>query len=286
MIRGLHPSFRDVLARGGLVKVAGAHNALGAVLAERAGFHAVWSSSFEVSAARCLPDASLLTMTDYLEAAVHMQRAVGVPVVADCDSGFGNELNFAHLVHEYEASGITAVCVEDKLFPKMNSFVGEDQRLVDAEVFARRIAVAKQAQRGEDFLVIARTEAFIAGLGLEEALRRCHTYADAGADAVLVHSKQSTEVEVAAFLARWVRDVPVAVVPTTYPAWHAEDAHRAGAAIVIYANQGLRAQVLALRHTFGEIVRAGHTAGVESGIATLDDIFTLQGLEAWRKLAR
>lgn len=279
-----HRTFRNTFGKKGFVKIAGAHDALGAVLAERAGFDAIWSSSFEVSAARCVPDASLLSMAEYLEAATRMQRAVDVPVVADCDSGFGNEMNFAHMVHEYEAAGITAICVEDKLFPKMNSFVGNAQKLLDTDAFAHRLTVAKNAQKTDEFFVIARTEALIAGLGVEEALHRCDRYADAGADAVLVHSKQDTPCEVEQFLSDWRHDVPVAVVPTTYPHWHADDARRAGASIVIYANHGLRARIHAVSAVFAQIMFAGKTSGIESQLASLDDVFQIQQLDNWRKL--
>ncbi|MCG7206625.1 isocitrate lyase/phosphoenolpyruvate mutase family protein [Streptomyces arenae] len=264
--------------------MAGAHDALGAVLAQEAGFQAVWSSSFEVSAARCLPDASILTATEYLEAAVHMQKALQIPVVADCDTGYGGNMNVAHTVREFEDAGITAICIEDKLFPKMNSFVGEGQELLDTAQFAKKVATAKSAQSTDDFFLIARTEALIAGLGVEAALDRCHAYADAGADAVLVHSKQKTKGQVLDFLAAWQGRLPVVVVPTTYPDWHIDDATAAGVSVVIYANQGLRATVSSLRDTFRSIYRNGETTALEDTIASVGDIFALQRLADWQKL--
>ncbi|MFJ8859857.1 isocitrate lyase/phosphoenolpyruvate mutase family protein [Streptomyces sp. NPDC102451] len=284
MSRKKHPSFRSVLATEGIARVAGAHDALGAVLAQEAGFQAVWSSSFEVSAARCLPDASILTATEYLEAASHMQKALQIPVVADCDTGYGGNMNVAHTVREFEDAGITAICIEDKLFPKMNSFVGEGQDLLDTEQFAKKVSTAKNAQSTDDFFVIARTEALIAGLGVDEALARCHAYADAGADAVLVHSKQKTKGQVLDFLAAWQGRLPVVVVPTTYPDWHIDDATAAGVSVVIYANQGLRATVSSLRDTFRSIYLNGETTALEDTIASVGDIFALQRLTDWQKL--
>ncbi|KOG28529.1 isocitrate lyase/phosphoenolpyruvate mutase family protein [Streptomyces resistomycificus] len=284
----LHPSFRSVLAArraaGSAVRVAGAHDALGGRLAEAAGFDAVWASSLEVSAARCLPDASVLTMTEYLEAAANTQKALGIPVVADVDTGYGNNLNVAHMVREYEAAGITAVAIEDKQFPKMNSFVATSHTLLDTDTFASKLRVAKQAQRTEDFFVIARTEALIDGLGVEVALERCHAYVDAGADGVLVHSKKPTNEQVLAFLAEWQDRAPVVVVPTTYPDWHIDDAVKAGVSTVIYANQGLRATIRALRETFSTIVDQGATTELEDRIASVKDIFALQGLAEWQEL--
>lgn len=284
MSRKKHPSFRSVLATEGIARVAGAHDALGAVLAQEAGFQAVWSSSFEVSASRCLPDAGILTATEYLEAASHMQKALHIPVVADCDTGYGGNMNVAHTVREFEDAGITAICIEDKLFPKMNSFVGEGQDLLDTEQFAKKVSTAKNAQSTDDFFVIARTEALIAGLGVDEALARCHAYADAGADAVLVHSKQKTKGQVLDFLAAWQGRLPVVVVPTTYPDWHIDDATAAGVSVVIYANQGLRATVSSLRDTFRSIYRNGETTALEDSIASVGDIFALQRLTDWQKL--
>src|SRR6478609_9364548 len=95
------PAFRDVLAEHGVVRAAGAHHALGARIAQDAGFEAVWSSSLEVAAAQCLPDSSLLTMTEHLSAARSMQRYLDIPVIADCDTGYGDPMNVVHLVREF-----------------------------------------------------------------------------------------------------------------------------------------------------------------------------------------
>jgi phosphoenolpyruvate phosphomutase len=259
-----YPSFRAVVERGKLVRVAGAHSALAAALAEQAGFPAVWASSLEISAMRALPDASLLSMNEYLRAASEMQKALAIPVVADCDTGFGNNLNVAHMVHEYEDAGITAVCIEDKAFPK--------------------ITVAKNTQRSPDFFVIGRTEALISGIGVDEALRRCEAYEDAGADAVLVHSRWPTNKEVLEFLQVWRRKCPVVIVPTTYPKWNADEAFQAGVSVIIYANHALRTLISALQETYRVILREGNTLGLESRIATLHDVFELQRLEEWKSL--
>lgn len=284
MLRRSYPSFRSLVKKGELVRVVGAHDALGAVIAQQAGFDAVWSSSLEVSAARCIPDASVLTMTEYLEAASNMQKALGIPVIADCDTGYGNNLNVVHMVHEYEAAGITAICMEDKLFPKINSFAGGDQTLLSTEAFCGKIQAAKSAQATENFFVVARTEALISGLSMDVALERCHAYCEAGADAVLIHSKSKTKDEVEAFLSRWNGRRPVVIVPTTYPDWHADDIAGAGVSVVIYANHGLRATVASLREAFESIRRRGDSTELENRIAALSDVFELQQLKTWQKL--
>lgn len=286
MQRTSFPSFRSVLAgtKDGVIRLAGAHDALGGLLAQEAGFQAVWSSSLEVSSSRGLPDASLLSMSEYLQAAVHTQKALTIPVVTDCDTGYGGILNVAHMVHEFEAAGLTAVCIEDKLFPKRNSFADGGQHLETAEEFARKIATAKRAQSGPDMFVIARTEAMISGLGVDAALERCRRYADAGADAVLVHSKRRTRDQIVSFLDGWDFRCPVVIVPTTYPDWHIDDMRKAGVSAVIYANHGLRATVSALRTTYRSVYTNGDTTAVEDSIASVQDVFALQRFDAWCEL--
>jgi phosphoenolpyruvate phosphomutase len=275
---------RELLVSPRPAQVVGAHNGLTGVLAEEAGFDALWVSSFEMSASRALPDTSLLTMTDYLGTAAQVNRATSLPVIADCDTGFGNALNVAHTVREFEAVGIAAICIEDKVFPKVNSFSEHDQPLVDREEFAHRIAVGKQAQHDPDFVLVARTEAFIAGYDTAEAHRRAHAYADAGADAVLVHSKESSPWQIEEFLAGWNRRVPVIVVPTTYNNWHIDEIGLAGVSMCIYANHGLRATVRSVRQTFTAIREYGATAKIESSIASVPEIFAIQNLDEWLSL--
>lgn len=275
---------RELLAADRPAQVIGAHSGLTAVLAAEAGFDAAWVSSFELSACRALPDTSLLTMTDYLAAAVQVDRASALPVVADCDTGFGNALNVAHTVREFEAAGIAAICIEDKIFPKVNSFSDHAQPLVDVAEFAHRIEVGKAAQRDPDFVFIARTEAFIAGCDTAEALRRATAYADAGADAVLIHSKESTPWQIEEFLASWHGRTPVVIVPTTFNDWHIDDIGRAGVSMCIYANHGLRATVRAVRQTLGAIREYGATAKIEPNIASVREIFDIQKLDDWLAL--
>ncbi|WP_280570555.1 isocitrate lyase/phosphoenolpyruvate mutase family protein [Chromohalobacter sp. 296-RDG] len=281
-------SFRDLLsmklAEGDVARVVGTPNALSAVLAEGAGFDAVWASSFEISASRSLPDASVLTMTEYLAAAQDVQKAVNIPVIADVDTGYGGNLNVAHMVREYENAGITAVAIEDKIFPKTNSFYGSKHSLLDIDEFCSKIRVAKNTQRDETFFVVARTEAFINGLGLDVALERCNAYIDAGADAVLVHSKQTSNQEIIDFIGRWEGRAPVIIVPTTYPDWHVDDMAKLGIATVIYANQGLRATVSALSDTYSRILEEGKTTAIEDKIVPVQRIFELQHLKEWKQL--
>jgi phosphoenolpyruvate phosphomutase len=259
-----------------LVKLCGAHNALGARLAERAGFDGVWLSGLELSASYCVPDASIVTMTQALAAADAMRHAVDVPVVVDCDTGYGNAANVAHAVRRFEAVGAAAVCIEDKLFPKSNSFAEGPQDLASIAEFTGKIEAAKRAQAGADFAVIARVEALIAGSGMDDAVARAEAYADAGADAILIHSRARTDAEISTFVDRWDFRAPLVVVPTSYYRVSADQLAARGVKVVIYANQGLRSAVRAMEETFAEILRNGSTASIEPRITTLTELFALQ----------
>ncbi len=165
-----------------------AHNPLAAKLAAEAGFDAIWGSGFELSASYAVPDANILPMGTHLEMVRAIGEAQDAPVVADIDTGFGNAVNVAYAVPRYAAAGAAAVVMEDKTFPKDSSLrPGGRQELVPVGEFQGKVEAAKAAAGG--VLVVARTEALIAGLGQEEALRRGAAYAEAGADAVLVHTR-------------------------------------------------------------------------------------------------
>jgi phosphoenolpyruvate phosphomutase len=271
------------LAAPGIVRLAGAHDALGARLAARAGFDAVWASGLEISASRGVPDANILTMSEFLSAAQDMAEAVPVPVVADCDTGFGNSHNVIRLVKRYEAAGISAVCIEDKQFPKVNSLTAGRQDLAPVAEFVGKILAAANARSSPDFLIIARVEALIAGMSMDEALRRADAYAAAGADMVLIHSKDPSGDEIRDFCRAWDGRAPLVVVPTAYPQVGADELERLGVRMAIYANHGLRAAVRAVSQTFRTILAQGSTHSLEDSLAPLDEIFDLQGMpEMWR----
>lgn len=256
-------------------RAAGAHNAMGAKIAERCGFDAVWSSGLEISTSRAEPDQDILSMNELHAIASSMVPHVSIPVIADCDAGYGNELNVSHLVRTYERSGIAAVSIEDKTFPKSNSFLDVEQRLLDIDKFCLKIEYAKAAQSSSEFMVIARTEALIAGLDVDAALKRSNAYVDAGADAVIIHSKKSSPVEIFEFLDNWNRDTPVVVIPTTYHNVSATELFERGASLVIYANHGLRASIRAISATFKTILEDDSSAGSEASIASLAEVFEI-----------
>lgn len=180
---------KNLFKKDGVIQIVGAHDGLSAKLVERNGFDGVWASGFEISTSYGVPDANILTMSQFLERACEMNDAVAIPVIADCDTGFGNSNNVIYLVKKYESAGIAAITIEDKKFPKVNSYIPGRQELAPVAEFVGKILAAKNAQRTKDFMVIARVEALIAGVGEKEALKRASAYANAGADAIFIHSK-------------------------------------------------------------------------------------------------
>jgi phosphoenolpyruvate phosphomutase len=258
--------------------IAGAHDGLSARLVEEAGFDGVWASGFEISASRGVPDASLVTMTETLAAAQLMNDAVTIPVIADADTGFGNAINAIRTVHAFEAAGMAGVCLEDNVFPKRCSFYPGVKRLL-ADIDEQTLKIRAAVEAGSrDFVVIARTEALIAGWDLEEALRRGRAYAGAGADAILIHSNQSTLDDIARFAEKWDRLTPLVCVPTTFKAATVEELSRLGFKMVIFANHGLRASIRAAQDVLGRLRETGCAAAVDARIVPLGEVYRLVNL--------
>jgi len=253
-----------------------AHNPLSATLAQEAGFGAVWVSGFELSASYAVPDASILPMSTILDMTRAMAEVQHLPLIVDLDTGFGNAVNVAYNVPKFAAAGAAAVVIEDKTFPKDSSLRSAGHHsLISIQEFQGKIAAAKTTST---ILVIARTEALIAGLGQDEALRRGIAYAEAGADAILVHNKQKTPDEILAFCRAWPGKVPLVIVPTSYPHLSFREVGELGkVGLIICGNHAIRAAVSAQRKVFKSILESGGIAEVEKEIAPVSDIFELQG---------
>lgn len=272
---------RDRIAERGLVQVMAGHSPLSAMLAAEAGFDGIWASGFELSALHGLPDVSLVTMTQHLETMRAMAAASGLPVVADIDTGFGNAVNVIHAIEQYERAGAAAVVIEDKSFPKVTSLIsGGRQDLLRVEEFQGKIEAACATRQDPDFLVIARCEALIAGLGEAEALARSAAYQEAGADMILIHSKQNTPDEVESFVRAWQGAAPIVVVPTAYPEFPVQRMKALGKiAIAIWGNHAIRAAVTAMQQVFRQILDDGGIQGADKAIVSVEEIFRLQGMD-------
>jgi phosphoenolpyruvate phosphomutase len=264
----------------------GAHDGLTGRLGERAGFDAIWASGFEISASYGVPDANILDMTAQLHASCQINDAVSIPVVADCDNGYGNAVNAAHTARKFARSGIAGICIEDNVFPKRCSFYnGTRRELVSGKEHALKVKACKEGSDGELF-VIARTEALIAGYSMEDALDRAWAYADAGADAVLIHSKESSPGQMIEFAGRWKRPTPLVAVPTTYDTITAAELGKLGYRMVIFANHGLRAAIKAIEQAYAKLITAGSASALRDNIVPLERVFDIVGVKALEESER
>ena len=268
---------RKKLEENSIIKVGGAFDAMSAKLVENSGFDAVWAGSFAISAVHALPDASILTMTEFFDAASNMSSTCKIPIIADCDTGYGGPNNVHHLVQKYESAGISSICIEDKTFPKQNSLLENGKNdLLSQKEFVAKILAAKEARNDKNLIIIARVEALISGAGMNEALKRATAYENAGADAILIHSKQNTPEEIFEFADSWKGSAPIVVVPTTYDSVKISELESHKIKMVIYANQTLRVAHMAMTRLLKELIKADHISDVKDRMSSIQDIFNLQ----------
>ncbi|MBT4937695.1 MAG: phosphoenolpyruvate mutase, partial [Rhodospirillaceae bacterium] len=252
-----------------------AHDGISAKIVEEAGFKGIWASGLAMSAALGVRDSNEASWTQVLEMLEFMADATRIPILVDGDTGYGNFNNLRRAVRKLGQRGIAGICIEDKLFPKTNSFIGEGQPLADIDEFCGKIKAGKDSQLDDDFSVIARVEALISGWGMEEALKRAAAYHEAGADGILIHSKQRDGVEILDFLKEWGNRCPVVIVPTTYYQTPTDEFREVGTSIVIWANHNIRAATTAMREISRRIHRDQSLSGVEDGIASVKELFEL-----------
>jgi phosphoenolpyruvate phosphomutase len=254
-----------------------AHDGISAKIVEEAGFKGIWASGLSMATALGVRDCNEASWTQVLEILEFMADASRIPILVDGDTGYGNFNNMRRLVAKLCQRGIAGVCIEDKLFPKTNSFIGDGQPLADINEFCGKIKAGKDSQSDPDFCVVARIEALISGWGLDEALRRAEAYQAAGADAILVHSKQPSADEILAFMREWGNRCPVVIVPTSYYGTPTRRFRDAGISTIIWANHTLRASINAMREVTRRIRDEESVIGVEARIATMRDVFDLAG---------
>ena len=269
--------FRALLESNEVEFLLEAHNGISARIVEEAGFKGIWASGLSISASLGVRDNNEASWTQVLEVAEYMSDATSIPILIDADTGYGNFNNVRRLVRKLEQIKVSAMCLEDKLFPKTNSFInGEGQPLANIDEFCGKIKAAKDTQEDPDFCVVARIEAFIAGWGLSEALKRAEAYYRAGADALLVHSKLSTPADILTFMEEWKSTCPVVVVPTMYYNTQTQVLVDAGIKLIIWANHMMRSSITAMQRTASQIFEEQSLLGVEGEIAPVSEIFRLQ----------
>jgi phosphoenolpyruvate phosphomutase len=254
-----------------------AHNGLSAKVVEEAGFEGIWASGLAMSAALGVRDNNEASWTQVLEQLEFMVDATSIPILVDGDTGYGNFNNVRRLVKKLCQRGVAGVCIEDKLFPKTNSFIGEGQPLADMAEFCGRIQAGKDSQDNADFQLIARTEALISGWGMAEALKRAEAYHAAGADGILIHSKKADAGEILTFSREWAGRCPLVIVPTMYYTTPTDDFRAGGISLVIWANHNLRASLSAMRETSRHIMEDQSLNSVESDIASVKEVFRIVG---------
>ena len=266
------------------VKVCGAFDVMSAKLAEMNDFDAVWASGFGISSARALPDAGIITMTELLDAVTFMAEACNIPVIADCDTGYGGPNNVAHLVRKFENAGIAGICMEDKTFPKENSlFKDGKQEMIAKKDFVAKLIAAKNAKKNPDFVIIGRTEALIADLGVEEALDRATAYEKAGADIIFVHSRKKNPDEIFEFYEKWKGKTPLMAVPTAFPTVALDELKSRGVQMVVFAHQTTLAAFAAISDVVKHMSEIKSLSDLSTKLASMDDLFKLQGMHKIRE---
>jgi phosphoenolpyruvate phosphomutase len=271
---------RTLIESPSLSFLAEAHSGLSARIVEEAGFDGIWASGLTISASLGVRDCNEASWTQTLDCIEFMADATSVPILVDGDTGYGNFNNARRLVAKLEQRGVAGVCLEDKLFPKTNSFInGVGQPLADIDEFCGRLKAARDTVRDDSFVIVARTEAFVAGRGLAEALRRADAYYRAGADAIVIHSARTDASEVLEFKRAWRDTLPVIAIPTKYHETPTEvfRAHRFS--VLIWANHLLRSSVAAMQATAARLAADECLHHVERTVAPLAEIFRLQRMD-------
>jgi phosphoenolpyruvate phosphomutase len=269
---------RQLLMQPELAFLMEAHNGISAKIVEETGFDGIWASGLTMSASSGVRDNNELSWTQVADQAAFMADAATIPVLLDGDTGYGNFNNVRRLVRRLEQIGVAGVAIEDKRFPKTNSFLrSERQPLADIDEFCGKIKAGKDSQQDDDFVIVARVEALIAGWGIAEAVRRAEAYRQAGADAIIIHSQQPVPTEIFAFLAEWAARSPIVLIPTKYYTTPTVDFEQRKVNLVIWANHLLRASITAMRQTAERIRQDESLINVEPDVAPLQEVFRLQG---------
>ena len=278
---------RQMLLSNQLEFLLEAHNGLSARIVREAGFSGIWASGLSISAQLGVRDNNEASWTQVVDVLEFMADASDLPILLDGDTGYGNFNNLRRLVRKLEQRGIAGVCIEDKQFPKTNSFLnGERQPLADIQEFAGKIAAGKDTQTDPNFSIVARVEALIAGWGMEEALRRAEAYRQAGADAILIHSKQSKPDEIVSFAREWAGRLPLVIVPTRYYSTPTNVFRLAGISMVIWANHMVRSATSAMQSVAKEIFESQTLVNIEDRIVSVEEIFRLQDADEYSAAER
>ena len=239
----------------------------------------MWSSSLTDSATKGKPDNSSVDFSSRITSLNEMMDVTSKPLVFDADNG-GQIEHLPFLIKSLERSGVSAIIMEDKIGPKKNSLFNnqKDTKQDKPEKFAKKIKKICSSRKSQDFMVIARIESFILGKGLKDALNRAEIYSKAGADAILIHSKEKTPAEIFSFAKEFRKSknfIPLVSVPSTYSKVYEKDLIKNGFKLVIYANQLLRAAYPAMENTAKTILKNKRAFEADKKIIPIKEIINL-----------
>ena len=270
------------------LRILESHSALSALIAQNASFElsgkklefdGFWSSSLTDSTSRGKPDIEAVELTSRLNTINEIFEVTSKPLIYDADTG-GKLEHFVFSVRSLERTGVSAVIIEDKTGLKKNSLLGNEveQTQEDIESFCDKIRAGKNAQITKDFMIIARIESLILDKGQEDALKRAFAYISAGADGIMIHSRQKSPKEVLDFLKAFrAKDskTPIVVVPTSFNEITANELGQAGANIIIYANHLLRASFVAMSEVARGILEFDRSKEIEGRCMSVKEILSL-----------
>lgn len=281
-------SLRRLIQAKDIVRIIEVHNGLCGLIAEsvsvdingeRREFDGMWESSLTDSTSKGKPDTSAVDVTSRTSTIDQILEVTHKPMIVDADNG-GLTEHFCFNVRTLERLGVSAVIIEDKVGPKRNSLFGQDagQQQDTIEEFSFKISQGKKAQITPHFMIFARVESLILGQGQEDALKRAKAYVEAGADGIMIHSKEKSPDEILAFTKNFrafYKDIPIAVVPSTYAAVYEKDLIKAGINVVIYANHLLRAAFPAMKKTAEIILQNERCLEAAENCMSIKEILTL-----------
>jgi len=265
-----------------------AHNGLSSKIVEESGFKGIWGSGLSISASMGVRDSNEASWSQVLEIADQMSCSTSVPMLLDADTGFGNFNNARHVAKRLVQRNIAGMCIEDKKFPKENSLLDKDDKknkLADIREFTGKIRAIKDSV-GENIVVVARMESFIEYEDkmdykelLELTYERAFACKNAGADAILIHSKKKVSEDIRNFMQVWKKTHPVIIVPTNYYKTPTQELCDLGVSMIIWANHNLRASITAMQKISKQIFDEQSLLNVEHNISSVKEVFRLQNEE-------
>ncbi|EKD91577.1 MAG: hypothetical protein ACD_29C00482G0006 [uncultured bacterium] len=268
-------AFKEMLNSHGLEFLMEAHDGISSKIVENAGFKGIWASGLCISTALGVRDSNEISWTQVTQVLEHMSAVTHIPILVDGDTGHGNFNNVRILVKKLCQIEIAALAIEDKTFPKTNSFIETKQSLANTQEFCGKIKAAKDSQTNSDFCLIARTESLIVGASMDEAINRATAYYEAGADGIIIHSKKSTAEEVLKFSKLWHHPCPLIIIPTKYFSEPTSSYENKNISMVIWANHNMRAAIRSMENICKTIIAERSVSHVEKNIASVSDIFDL-----------